>query len=364
MTTRHLRYLLAACAAAIVVACAATASGPEDAPAVEQNGNLTPSSTTVVAGPNVFAGATAQLAPDTSNGWPLGVSPTWTSLDPTIATVNANGVVVGHAPGMTTIRAVSDRESAVATVNVVPPDDSDIVLIAHRGYKAWYPENTLVAIKGAFDIGADAVEIDIRLSSDNIPVVMHDETVDRTTNGTGKVRDLAYAKLSVLNACAKAGKTWTSCALPSLQDAITAASGRGEMLLHLYGSYTAIDLRGILGMLRAASMERHVVFICFDLPTLRLLRQLDATVPLGYLTMTLPDLDSTAALGRAALIPDVTAAMTAGARSSALLQDARHRRIDNATFTITTQSQGEAAVKLGFRRLISDLPLDRSRLIP
>ncbi|RLE54692.1 MAG: glycerophosphodiester phosphodiesterase [Candidatus Methanomethylicota archaeon] len=76
----------------------------------------------------------------------------------------------------------------------------DFFIVAHRGASAYEPENTLRAIKRAIEIGADAIEIDVRISRDGYAVVIHDETVDRTTNGTGKVSELTLRELKNLDA--------------------------------------------------------------------------------------------------------------------------------------------------------------------
>ena len=71
---------------------------------------------------------------------------------------------------------------------------------AHRGYSGNYPENTMLAFRKAVEAGADGIELDVQLTSDGIPVVIHDEQVDRTTNGTGYVRDYTLEKLLTLDA--------------------------------------------------------------------------------------------------------------------------------------------------------------------
>lgn len=73
-------------------------------------------------------------------------------------------------------------------------------IIAHRGASGQYPENTLLAFRQALAQGADALELDIRLTQDGIPVALHDPTVDRTTNGSGAVADLSLAALRELDA--------------------------------------------------------------------------------------------------------------------------------------------------------------------
>lgn len=73
-------------------------------------------------------------------------------------------------------------------------------LIGHRGASGELPENTLAAFDRALEEGADALELDVRLSRDGVPVVIHDSTVDRTTGGRGAVHDLLLAELRLLDA--------------------------------------------------------------------------------------------------------------------------------------------------------------------
>lgn len=73
-------------------------------------------------------------------------------------------------------------------------------VIAHRGASGRYPENTLLAFREALAAGADAVELDVRLTADRVPVVIHDSTVDRTTDGHGPVAGLSFEALGQLDA--------------------------------------------------------------------------------------------------------------------------------------------------------------------
>ena len=62
-------------------------------------------------------------------------------------------------------------------------------IFAHRGYSERYPENTMLAFKKAYEAGADGIELDVQLTKEGTVVVIHDERIDRTTDGTGFVRD-------------------------------------------------------------------------------------------------------------------------------------------------------------------------------
>ena len=92
------------------------------------------------------------------------------------------------------IITVSARPTRPALVSDRP------LLIAHRGGAALAPENTLEAFRNAIRLGVDALQLDVRLTADGALVVIHDETVDRTTNGSGLVRDMTLAELQALDA--------------------------------------------------------------------------------------------------------------------------------------------------------------------
>ena len=71
---------------------------------------------------------------------------------------------------------------------------------AHRGYSGKYPENTMLAFRKAVEAGADGIELDVQLTKDGVPVIIHDELVDRTTNGKGLVKDMDFTTLRQLDA--------------------------------------------------------------------------------------------------------------------------------------------------------------------
>ena len=74
------------------------------------------------------------------------------------------------------------------------------IIIGHRGAAAYAPENTLDSIKTASDMGAKWVELDVKLTKDSVPIIFHDDNLDRTTNGHGPVAAASYADISNLEA--------------------------------------------------------------------------------------------------------------------------------------------------------------------
>ncbi|MBT3381195.1 MAG: hypothetical protein HN742_22185 [Lentisphaerae bacterium] len=117
------------------------------------------------------------------------------------------------------------------------------VVTAHRGFSGRYPENTLLAFTRAVELGADIVEFDVRESADGELVVIHDATVDRTTNGSGPVASHTAAELKALNATYWTGthdsghqtaKPVGDATIPTLEEALVTLSGNVGLNIQVY----------------------------------------------------------------------------------------------------------------------------------
>jgi glycerophosphoryl diester phosphodiesterase len=102
-------------------------------------------------------------------------------------------------------------------------------IVAHRGAASTHPENTLPSFAAALDLGARIVELDVRRSADGEPVVMHDPSVERTTNGTGFVHELTAEALGRLHA----GSSEHPAGVPTLAEVLHLVSGRGAVALEI-----------------------------------------------------------------------------------------------------------------------------------
>ncbi len=110
------------------------------------------------------------------------------------------------------------------------------VVIAHRGCWEFGPENSMRALKACFGSGVDMVEGDVRSTKDGVIVLMHDATLDRTTNTSGALKDYSYAELAPVKLREGAGSTDTALtdeAIPRLSDVLKAAKGHVLLLLHV-----------------------------------------------------------------------------------------------------------------------------------
>ena len=99
-------------------------------------------------------------------------------------------------------------------------------IIAHRGFKRKYPENTLIAFQAAMDAGVPMIELDVTLSRDRKLVVIHDETLERTTNGHGSVHDHTLVELKQLDAGSWFHSDFTDERLPELGEVLDLVDGR------------------------------------------------------------------------------------------------------------------------------------------
>jgi glycerophosphoryl diester phosphodiesterase len=105
-----------------------------------------------------------------------------------------------------------------------------VLVTAHRAAHDTFPENSMPAIERAISLGVDIIEIDVRLTKDGVPILMHDDSVDRMTDGKGKVKELTFAQIEALHLKGPDGK-FTDLRVPTLYAAMSAA--RGKILVDL-----------------------------------------------------------------------------------------------------------------------------------
>ncbi len=161
-------------------------------------------------------------------------------------------------------------------------------VIAHRGANRHAPENTLAAFRRAFDLGADAIELDVMLSRDRVPVVIHDARVERTTDGTGRVRDLPWDELQRLDAGSWFGSTFRGTRIPRLESVLEETRGRGWVNIELKNYDARGDgLEGVVtALVRRMGLEREVLLSSFNPLSLRQAARLAPELPRAMLTMT------------------------------------------------------------------------------
>jgi glycerophosphoryl diester phosphodiesterase len=157
--------------------------------------------------------------------------------------------------------------------------------IAHRGASREAPGNTLAAFRLAAQMGADAIELDVHLSADGVPVVIHDFSVDRTTNGTGKVSALTLGQMRQLDVVSAFHPAFAGERIPSLAEVLQAVDERLLLNIELKGlSYRDSGLaRAVIGVVSAAAIGDRCLLSSFNPFLLRRAKQLAPEIPVGLL---------------------------------------------------------------------------------
>nr|NNM91202.1 glycerophosphodiester phosphodiesterase [Bacilli bacterium] len=159
-------------------------------------------------------------------------------------------------------------------------------IIAHRGASAIAPENTMAAFEAAILLGADGIELDVHQTKDGVLVVMHDETVDRTTQGRGRIIDMTYDEIAILDAGYRHSSAYIGEKVPKLSDVLEHLQTT-NLLLNIELKTDQIHYEGIeasaLTLVKAIGMFEKTIFSSFYHPSLKVLQGMDATVQIAML---------------------------------------------------------------------------------
>ena len=160
------------------------------------------------------------------------------------------------------------------------------LILGHRGASAYAPENTLAAFRLAREQGADGIELDAKLSADGFVVIMHDTTVDRTTNGTGKVSALTYYELRQLDAGSWYDPKFRGEPIPTLEDVFSAVGRDLLVNVELTNYSTLADAlpEKVAALVIKMDLEKQVIFSSFSPTNLVKIRKFLPTAPLALLT--------------------------------------------------------------------------------
>ncbi|WP_188436133.1 glycerophosphodiester phosphodiesterase [Microbacterium murale] len=159
------------------------------------------------------------------------------------------------------------------------------VIVGHRGNSSVAPENTMPAFVSTTRSGAEYFEIDISLSKDGVPVVMHDGTVDRTTDGTGAVSDLTLEQLRALDAGSWFSPAFAGTKVPTFEEVLTyVANGGTDVVIEYKGDWNVEDTQLTVDMIEAAGVENKVFAQSFSTTSVANFAAVAPDLPVGYLT--------------------------------------------------------------------------------
>ena len=195
------------------------------------------------------------------------------------------------------------------------------LVVAHRGASSTHPENTLEAFEAAIAEGADVVELDVRLTADGVPVVLHDPEVSRSTDGRGFVHELTLAQVKALDAAPGRPER---AQIPTLREVLDLVTGRAGADLEIknipgepaYDTPKESIVEAALRELEASAFSGEVIVSSFNWASIARSLELAADVPTGLLTIEAVEAPDALAYaldgGHAWVLPQVGAVLRAG----------------------------------------------------
>jgi glycerophosphoryl diester phosphodiesterase len=159
------------------------------------------------------------------------------------------------------------------------------LIFGHRGAKAYAPMNTIPAFELAVAQGADGVELDVWLSKDGYPVIIHDDTVDGTTDGHGSIQEKTLAEIKALDAGSYFDPKFAGTRVPTLDEVFEAVGQQLIINVEIKSNETRREgiEQVVADCIVKHNMQRRVIVSSFDARVLKTLREIDPDMPIGYL---------------------------------------------------------------------------------
>jgi glycerophosphoryl diester phosphodiesterase len=161
-----------------------------------------------------------------------------------------------------------------------------MMIIGHRGAAANAPENTIPSFAAALEAGADGVEFDVRLTADGRAVLMHDDDVSRTTDGSGFVSAMSFDEVRALDASCRFPGWGEQAQVPTLDEALELLAGRARIVVEVKGSYHEGHLvpaaMVVEAVVKSLVMVPDVLVSSFDAAAVAAARALQPHIPTGF----------------------------------------------------------------------------------
>jgi glycerophosphoryl diester phosphodiesterase len=233
-------------------------------------------------------------------------------------------------------------------------DLPDLLSIAHRGYSGKFPENTLRALMEAEAVGADMIELDVRLSKDNRAVVIHDSTVNRTSDGTGEVESLSVDDIQSFDAGSWFGASFAGEKIPTLVEVF--ANWRGEAALNVEIKPSSLErekliVDQVVEIVQRKELHHKILISSFSISVLREVVAADASIAVALLEMRdVVRLDEVADLPLASYHPEYRTL------TDELVKEAHQRGSRVFPHTINDVDEMKRLLSLGVDGVITNYP--------
>lgn len=234
------------------------------------------------------------------------------------------------------------------------PGDAAFIA-SHRGGGATAPENTLPAITAALAAGFDYVEVDVALTADRQPVLMHDATLDRTTNGHGPVSARTLDEIRALDAGSWFDARFAGTPVPTLGEFLDVLAGSPQRaIVEFKGLWDAAAVAAALAEVSARDLDRRVAIASFDARTLALAGAVSEVVPRLLILRHIPD-DVTTAVAEAD-VKGVLVDRKAVLARPEVVDDLHAADVRVVVYTLNKDAQWDAVTALGVDGIVTDDP--------
>ncbi len=227
--------------------------------------------------------------------------------------------------------------------------------IAHRGASGDYPENTMLAFFSAKNLGCDGIETDVQLTKDNIPVLIHDETVNRTTDGKGFVKDYTFSELVKLDAGSNLSNKFSCQPIPTLDELMNFAKNE-NLILNLELKNSIINYSNleeiVLNKINEYSLSDKIIISSFNHYSMKHFKDIAPNINVGLLydlNIYRPEKYGKF-VGVDALHPSFHSL------NSKIVEDCHNENIRINTYTVNTPKDMQTMLKLKVDGIITNYP--------
>lgn len=231
--------------------------------------------------------------------------------------------------------------------------------VAHRGASGYAPENTIAAFDKAVEMKADYIEIDVQRSKDGELVLIHDTTVDRTTDGTGKVGDLTFDELRNLDAGSWKGEQFTGEKIPTFDEILDRYHGKIGILIELKAPelYPGIE-ESVAKALKAKNLDKpsneKIIIQSFNFESVKKMNDLLPKVPMGVLTSSITHTTPMALQEFSTYADYFNPSYTIVSKE--LVNEVHDLGMKISSWTVRSQETADFLLEMGVDAIITDYP--------